>query len=165
MRGKQVMPVENQPEFNRYIQDAKKRAVAALVELHKTMTQDAYRITVPDTRMTGFKNGSPVLSGYYASSHNVSIGEPDFSIPAKTGEERFIDPAAGPDSRIYKAKAASSVRAKLERLKPFGITYIATGVPYARRLEGGYSRKAPAGIYNITAAIIDQKYNGRVLKI
>ena len=63
---------------------------------------------------------SPVLTGRYRSSHCMSIGQPSASITG-TG---FVSPPSGLPTMS-----------------------IANNLPYAERLENGWSGQAPSGVY------------------
>ena len=66
---------------------------------------------------------SPVLTGRYRSSHCMSIGQPSASITG-TG---FVSPPSGMPTMS-----------------------IANNLPYAERLENGWSGQAPGGIYALS---------------
>ena len=63
---------------------------------------------------------SPVLTGRYRASHVMSIGQPSASITG-TG---FVSPPSGLPTMS-----------------------IANNLPYTERLENGWSRQAPSGVY------------------
>ena len=63
---------------------------------------------------------SPILTGRYRSSHCMSIGQPSASITG-TG---FVSPPSGLPTMS-----------------------IANNLPYAERLENGWSGQAPSGVY------------------
>ncbi|MCH7389567.1 HK97 gp10 family phage protein [Acinetobacter dispersus] len=85
---------------------------------------------------------SPVDTGAYRSSHIVSIGTSDFS-------------ARGPETDANQEAAVQAVKIKLGNL-----VYIQNNLPYAERLENGWSDQAPQGIYSTTFNFISQKYGG-----
>lgn len=80
--------------------------------------------------------------------------------PVDTGRFRGnwqTAPDAPPSGEVgppYKDGTALAVEAnaRLRDLKPFGTTYITNNLPYAERLENGYSQQAPAGMVALTLA-------------
>lgn len=76
---------------------------------------------------------SPVLTGRFRANWNVSYGVPNTATSKSTSPGRI-------DAQINRS-------AKL----PLGGTiYMSNGLPYAEKLEYGYSRKAPRGMIRIT---------------
>lgn len=75
------------------------------------------------------------LGGHFRANNQYKFG----SVP--TGEIEGIDPDGSKTMTNLKSELFSS---------PFdGVHYIANNVPYALRLENGYSSQAPAGIYGL----------------
>ena len=72
---------------------------------------------------------SPVKSGRFKANWNVSYGAPDLSVTESTDQGRGLAEAA---------KALS--------LPVGGVVYLTNGLPYARRLEYGWSKQAPYGM-------------------
>ncbi|WP_312057385.1 HK97 gp10 family phage protein [Acinetobacter courvalinii] len=87
-------------------------------------------------------NTSPVDTGAYRSSHIVSIGSTDMGV-------------RGPETNPNQDAAIQAVKIKLGNL-----VYIQNNLPYAERLENGWSQQAGQGIYGITFNFISQKYGG-----
>ncbi|ENX41540.1 hypothetical protein [Acinetobacter sp. NIPH 2100] len=85
---------------------------------------------------------SPVDTGAYRASHIVSIGSGDFGV-------------RGPETNANQDAAIQAVKIKLGNL-----VYIQNNLPYAERLENGWSDQAPQGIYSTTFNFISQKYGG-----
>lgn len=85
---------------------------------------------------------SPVDTGAYRSSHIVSIGSGDMGV-------------RGPETDANQDAAIQAVKIKLGNL-----IYIQNNLPYAERLENGWSDQAPQGIYSTTFNFISQKYGG-----
>lgn len=77
---------------------------------------------------------SPVDTGRFRANWNVSYGSPDVSFTSSTSQGR-----------------ASSEIAKTLTLPIGGITYMANGLPYAYRLEKGYSKQAATGMVRVSA--------------
>lgn len=72
---------------------------------------------------------SPVDTGRFRSNWNVSIAAPDFT---------FTDSANQARANAEVSKALS--------LPVGGVVFLSNGLPYANRLEYGYSQQAPAGM-------------------
>jgi hypothetical protein len=81
---------------------------------------------------------SPVDTGRFRANWNVSFGTPDASTTASTAATR-----------------ATEELGKVPALPVGGITYLMNGLPYARELEYGHSRQAPAGMVRIAAVRFD----------
>lgn len=81
---------------------------------------------------------SPVDTGRFRANWTMNFGSPDLSTSAdvdKTGD--------------------STIKTQAERLAGFKIgpeVYIMNSLPYAIRLENGYSQQAPIGMVKITIA-------------
>lgn len=139
--------------------------VQKFVQFHRTITLKALRYTTADSRSVGFAYGSPVWSGRFRASFNLSIGQPDYSVKAPhpevaSGELRWPDEPSSP----LRTDGVAAGAAQLLNLQPFDITYIANGLPYARRLENGYSLKAPEGVLGIVAEKLGREFDGVVIK-
>lgn len=155
----------NYDEFERQINKAAEGVVDQLVELHRTITLKAYRYITADSRTVSLQYGSPVWTGRFRGSFNVSIGAPNFStLPPhpQVGEGlKWPDEPSTP----YRAQGVNRAAAQLLGLQPFSTTYIANGVPYARRLENGYSLKAPSGVLGLAVAKVAKEVNQMTIKI
>lgn len=78
---------------------------------------------------------SPVDTGRFRANWNASLGTPDYSFTDSVQRNRGL---------------AEAVRAST---LPLGDTvYLSNGLPYARRLEDGYSQQAPVGMIRTTVA-------------
>jgi hypothetical protein len=86
---------------------------------------------------------SPVSTGRFRANWNVSYGSPNYSTTDST------DQARGPH------EAQKSLT-----LPVGGLVYLSNGLPYAQRLEVGYSKQAPQGMIRLTALEISQAFNG-----
>jgi hypothetical protein len=78
---------------------------------------------------------SPRDTGRFAANWNVSHGTPNLGTTASVDAGRGLKEAAGAGL-----------------LPVGGVVYLANGLPYARRLEYGYSKQAPAGMVRISVA-------------
>ena len=88
---------------------------------------------------------SPVRTGRYKGNHNVGIGNLDTS-ESGTSDNALI--------------RANSV---LSSLPDWPVVYISNSVPYAQKLEDGFSPQAASGIYRPTFTILAGKYK-RIVK-
>jgi hypothetical protein len=77
---------------------------------------------------------SPVDTGRFRANWNVSAGAPDQTVTASTDKTRA-------DREVLKALA----------LPVGGVMYMANALPYAVRLEHGWSKQAPAGMVRLSA--------------
>lgn len=75
---------------------------------------------------------SPVDTGRFRASWNISEGSPDMSTQPEGNH--------GPPSRSHVSD------------RPFEKTFVSNGLPYGERLEFGWSRQAPQGMVRITIA-------------
>lgn len=70
-----------------------------------------------------------------------------------TGEQ---PPAKGTQPRPPQ-QVVTSAQTALENLVPFSVTYIVNGMPYAGRLNEGWSSQAPAGFVELAVAETDRQ--------
>lgn len=87
------------------------------------------------TRLTA---RSPVDTGLFVNNWNVGLGVPDLS----TGTA--VDPG--------RSQARIRGNAIIARAQPGQTIHITNSLPYARRLEYGWSAQAPSGVVAITVA-------------
>jgi len=95
---------------------------------------------------------SPVLSGRFAGNWNASIGVPDPHTSAA------VDPHKG----ATKTRAKNKLREYAAYVK-YPPIYLSNALPYANRLENGWSRKAPNGVVAVSMANTAMKFRGVVL--
>lgn len=79
---------------------------------------------------------SPVDSGRFRGNWQAAVGS------APTGTVEAVDP----EGTMVKAKVAGATSG----VKPGDVIYMVNNLPYARRLEDGYSQQAPAGMVRLT---------------
>lgn len=94
--------------------------------------------------LSGVVKKSPVDTGRFRANWQVSA-----HAPLRTAVSK-LDPkprGTGPD-----ALALNQAGAALRQLKPYGVSYVQNNLPYAQRLETGWSRQAPAGMVALTLA-------------
>lgn len=90
---------------------------------------------------------SPVDTGAFRANNRVSVGSVDQSANESEKDK--------PGTRTI-AKGLQN----LVTLRPFQTVYISNSLPYALRLENGWSNQAPVGVYKTTFNYIVQKYGG-----
>lgn len=113
--------------------------------IEQDLTQTQKKI-VADV-IQGVVMSSPVDTGAFRGNHRVSVGSVDQSA-----------------NESEKDKSGAGTIAKglqnLVTLRPFQTVYISNSLPYALRLENGWSNQAPVGVYKTTFNYIVQKYGG-----
>ena len=87
---------------------------------------------------------SPVDSGRFRGNNIVSIGAPVLSSIDK------VDPTGS-------ATLSAGISA-MSGLEPFTVVYIQNNLPYAERLENGWSDQAPSGIYGLAFIGVTEAY-------
>ena len=86
---------------------------------------------------------SPVSTGAFRQNHRVSIGNIDNSFDVDdTGNDAL-------------SKGIRTIQAGGGLGK---IVYISNSLPYAEKLENGYSQQAPQGIYSLSFLSVVSKY-------
>lgn len=94
------------------------------------------------------KAGKGYVGGRFKGNWTVTIGSPS------VGETGRIDPS-GNETRIAGNVAAGYAKAG-------DVIYIMNNVPYAQRLEYGWSKQAPAGMVRVTVARFQAIVNASV---
>ena len=86
---------------------------------------------------------SPVDSGAYRSNHRVSIGNVDTSYDVS-------DTSNGAISKGIRTIQAGGGLGK--------VVHVSNSLPYAVRLENGWSQQAPLGVYSLSFMSVVGKY-------
>lgn len=81
---------------------------------------------------------SPVKSGRFRANWNVSFGTPNYATTESTQKARGME----------EAKRSAT-------LPVGGTVYISNALPYATRLENGWSRQAPYGMVRLAVTQFD----------
>jgi hypothetical protein len=76
---------------------------------------------------------SPVDTGRFRANWNFAVGSADYAVTESTTQSRGLQEAA-----------------KALETPSGGVVTLANGLPYARRLEHGYSRQAPVGMVRLS---------------
>lgn len=99
--------------------------------------------------------GSPVQDGTYRANHRVSIGDRDMTFELVAGSTA---PKGSVDQQVYDRE----IRKLLTENAPFTIVYLQNNLPYAVRIEDGWSGQASQGVYRAASSALRSKYGGRV---
>ena len=101
------------------------KAKASLHTVARKATADVFRAVVLR---------SPVDTGRFRANWNVNYGAPLYATTDSTDKSRGV------------AEANKGLT-----LPVGGVVYLSNGLPYARRLEYGYSKQAPGGMVRVSA--------------
>lgn len=88
---------------------------------------------------------SPVDTGRFRGNNIVTVGTPVYAATES------LDPSGG--GTITRGLAA------MTGLEPYTQVFIQNNLPYAAKLEDGYSKQAPAGIYETSFNGVSQAYS------
>lgn len=89
---------------------------------------------------------SPVDTGRFRANWNVSFGTQNLSTSTKTDKSGQETIAAG--------------RTMIDSLTQLNVVWLSNNLPYANRLENGWSKQAPNGMVNLTFAELQAQING-----
>ena len=112
-------------------------SLTALAEKFKADIETVARKSTADV-FRAVVQKSPVDTGRFRANWNVSFGAADYTATASTAQGRGAQEAA-----------------KALALPVGGIVYLANGLPYASRLENGYSKQAPSGMVRLSVIEFD----------
>jgi hypothetical protein len=87
---------------------------------------------------------SPVDTGHFQNNWLVSIGQPDESTTESIG--------------TFAAKSAGAIAAYAS-VTGFPVIYLQNNLPYALRIENGWSSQAPAGVVAMTVAELEVEWS------
>lgn len=107
--------------------------IAALAEKLGARVETVARKATFDL-FTAVVNRSPVDTGRFRANWNCSYGSPDVTTTTSTVQGR-----------------ASGEVGKTLTLPIGGVMWLANGLPYAEKLEHGYSKQAPTGMVRLSA--------------
>lgn len=120
----------------------------AVVKATQKLALDALRGVVlksPVGFPPSWKRPAPkgYVGGQFRGAWQLSVGVPGSGL---TGQKR-----AGKTGSASAANAAAGeARGELQKLQPYQTVYIVNGLPYAERLENGWSKQAPLGMVALT---------------
>ncbi len=95
--------------------------------------------------LTGVVLKSPVDTGRFRGNWNVSVEKVDFSTDLEKKDK----------SGQATINAGEEV---IGQSKPYDVIYISNNLPYANRLENGWSDQAPNGMLALTVAEIETQF-------
>lgn len=140
----------------------------ALARLHANKVNAAQRRKNGGKLKRGQKKHASVLISFKTKNGNVTFRQRGWAAKNYTGgrfrgnwQVTFDRPAVGAIDRVDKAGTAT-LAAGREVLAhydsgEYGSIWFTNNVPYAQRLEYGWSKQAPAGIVRVVAAEINSK--------
>lgn len=102
--------------------------------------------------LAGVVRKSPVDTGRFRGNWQVQTTASD---PAPIKLDDKAPRGSGPSAAVQAAAEAAIAGAK-----PYGTIYIVNGLPYAQRLEDGYSQQAPGGMVALTLAELQAEVQG-----
>ena len=105
-----------------------------LTDMVKTISLDAFGMII---RM------SPVDTGAFRGNHRLTIDKQS---------DNYNLTSTGTTNQTQARARIAAINA------PFTVVYIQNSLPYAERLENGWSQQAPTGVYANTYNSISQKY-------
>ena len=100
--------------------------------------------------LQGVIMASPVMDGAFRSNHRVTVNKTTNETVPSNGNKA---PKGTLDQQVFAEGAGQILQAKLG-----DNVYIQNNLPYAVRLENGYSQQAPQGIYSLTFLSVASKY-------
>ena len=132
----------NAAEFSAALrQEMQRLTEREIVLLHKKVTLQV---------LDGVVRMSPVDTGRFRNAWVTSVSSPDNSQPEQIGGG-----AGAPPSGEQMAQALGAMTA----LPAFGVSFVQNNLPYAQRLEDGWSSQAPAGMVRATLERVRGQFN------
>ena len=117
---------------------------AELLKTVRVLVVELYRYTRMDSRLAGNPHGSPVRSGRFSASVRIGVRVIDkSSAPAVRPYPRRDLP---PSERIVPLPPISQAAKAMDSFKLGDTVYVSVTLPYANRIEEGYSPKTPDGV-------------------
>jgi hypothetical protein len=125
-------------------------AADAVVKATQKLALDALRSLIlksPVGFPPNWKNPAPkgYVGGQFRGAWQLSVGSPGTGI---TGKSR----PGQTGSKTAAAAAASEAVGELSKIRAYDPVYIVNGLPYAERLENGWSQQAPLGMVALTVS-------------
>jgi hypothetical protein len=120
----------NVRSFNLALQrHAREMPAEGIQKIHRALALEALR---------GVVLMSPVDTGRFRGNWQQTTDEP------ATGTLETTDKSGG--ATIAKGAA------QIAQIEPFSVSWLSNNLPYAARLENGYSKQAPSGMLSVTVA-------------
>ncbi|ARO24744.1 hypothetical protein TAL182_CH02998 [Rhizobium sp. TAL182] len=118
----------------------------SLERLANELTDEAMQLVTQKLALqalSGVVLKSPVDTGRFRGNWNVSIDTADRSVSDATDK--------GGSGTIAKGSAV------INTVPPYRVIWLSNNLPYARRLETGWSKQAPAGVVALTLAELESQ--------
>jgi len=106
-------------------------------------------IEITDFVFGNIQRISPVDTGRFRANWNAAVGIPDPHTTRNTDKRS--------SSTLARARGKISEYKHFTNWPPI---YISNGLPYAQRLEDGYSKQAPKGVASVSIANANYKFSG-----
>jgi hypothetical protein len=110
------------------------------ITLHLTQKTSQVLVLLMAETDAQLKIPSPVLTGRFRASWTIGVGQ--------------IDPTVAPEPA--KGQAVAMPEPRIPAITIGQTYYHANSLPYARRIEYGWSKKAPHGVVRLTAQKVPQ---------
>lgn len=128
-----------------------KKIVPKLIQLQKAVALTTFQYITANSLTVGMQYGSPVLTGRYYNSHRITLDAIDTSSVAPENVDG--------EDKPYKGLPLSFASKTLQGVKLGTVVYISNALPYAQKLEQGWSRyKAPEGVYGVSTEAVTAKF-------
>lgn len=104
----------------------------------------------------GVLRRSPVDTGRFRWSWRIAVGDPDLSVEPPDKKKSGVQKGTPPTGKEVEQLG------KLKQVTAQGSVHISNNLPYAERLENGYSTQAPTGILEPTLSEMLVNFNTAV---
>ena len=109
------------------------------IQLHLTQKTSQVLVLLMAETDARLKMKSPVDTGRFRASWTIGVGQPDPSVASAAEAGKVASPEPG-----------------IHAITVVQTYYHANSLPYARRIEYGWSKQAPSGVVRLTAAEVPQ---------
>jgi hypothetical protein len=117
-----------------------KQVPAIALAVQKKVALQAFR---------GVVKKSPVDTGRFRGNWHLTITPSDTATEFTDKQSRGSDPSGS---------AVSSAVSALSQIQPYGVAYLQNALPYAERLENGWSKQQPMGMVAVTLAELQGQF-------
>lgn len=162
----------NLGNFDKQARAAEREVVREATETIRAVSIEAFSDIRERAADVGGAHGSPVASGRYAASVNISINTIDDSTAPE--DRKYEYPPAtvhkynadNLPARTRRNSAASRASNLLRGFKLGDRIFISNSVPYAERIEReGWSWQTPSGVFETTVRQVVKKFSGVRLRV
>lgn len=162
----------NVGNFDRQARRAQERVVSAAKNAFIAISQELHAELVERSADKTEPGGSPVASGRYAASINVSLNHIDRSTAAEDRSYKYPSPSVhkyNPDNLPMRTRAgipASRIANLLRTMKLGDTIYFSNAVPYARAIEDAkHSWQTKAGVFGVTVRAVAARFRNIKLRV